>query len=56
MSALELGEVSARELLATWVAHDQEHLMQIARVLSRQYAGEVGPWRRYLRVISGEQG
>lgn len=56
MSALELGEVSARELLANWVAHDQEHLMQIARVLSRQYAGEVGPWRRYLRVISGEQG
>jgi hypothetical protein len=52
----ELGEVTVRELLATWVAHDQDHLMQIARVVGRQYAGEVGPWRRYLRVISGQPG
>ena len=52
----ELGEVTVRELLATWVAHDQDHLMQIARILGRQYAGEVGPWHRYLRIISGEQG
>ena len=52
----ELGEVTVRHLLATWVAHDQDHLMQVARVLGRQYAAEVGPWRRYLRVISGQQG
>ena len=30
--------------------------MQIARVLGRQLTGEVGPWRRYLRVISGQPG
>lgn len=52
----ELGEVTVRELLATWVAHDLDHLMQIARVLAHQYADQVGPWRRYLRIISGQPG
>ncbi len=52
----ELGAVTLRQLLATWVAHDLDHLMQISRVLARQYADEVGPWRAYLRVISGIQG
>jgi hypothetical protein len=51
-----LGVVTLRQLLATWVAHDLDHIMQISRVLGRQYAGDVGPWRAYLRVISGEQG
>lgn len=48
--------MTLRELLATWVAHDLDHVMQIARVMARQYADEVGPWRAYLRVISGVQG
>jgi DinB family protein len=52
----ELGRVTLRQLLATWVAHDLDHLMQISRVLARQYSGEVGPWRAYLRIISGSQG
>ena len=51
-----LGVVTLRQLLATWVAHDLDHLLQIARVLGRQYSDEVGPWRAYLRVISGTQG
>jgi hypothetical protein len=50
------GAVTLRQLLATWVAHDLDHLMQVSRVLGKQYAGDVGPWRAYLRVISGEQG
>jgi len=50
------GPVTLRQLLATWVAHDLDHITQIARVLARQYAEEVGPWRAYLRVISGTQG
>jgi hypothetical protein len=50
------GVVTLRQLLATWVAHDLDHLMQISRVLGRQYGDEVGPWRAYLRVISGQQG
>ena len=52
----ELGAVTLRQLLATWVAHDLDHVMQISRVLGRQYSDEVGPWRAYLRVISGTPG
>lgn len=51
-----LGPVTLRQLLATWVAHDCDHIAQIARVLAHQYAREVGPWRAYLRVISGQPG
>lgn len=51
-----LGSVAMRNLLATWVAHDLDHVMQISRVLASQYADEVGPWRQYLRVISGQPG
>ena len=36
---------------ATWVAHDLDHVMQISRVLARQYSDDVGPWRAYLRII-----
>jgi DinB family protein len=50
------GVVTLRQLLATWVAHDLDHVMQIARVLGHQYASDVGPWRAYLRIISGQQG
>ena len=52
----QLGVVTIRQLVATWVAHDLDHVMQISRVLARQYADEVGPWRAYLRIISGTQG
>lgn len=48
------GVVTLRQLLATWVAHDLDHLVQISRVLARQYSDEVGPWRQFLRVINGE--
>ena len=47
-----LGVVTLRQLFATWVAHDLDHLVQISRVLARQYSDEVGPWREYLRVIN----
>jgi len=52
----EFGAVTLRQLLATWVAHDLDHVIQVSRVLARQYSDEVGPWRAYLRVISGTQG
>jgi hypothetical protein len=45
------GRVTLRQLLATWVAHDLDHVVQIARTLARQYSDEVGPWRAYLGVI-----
>jgi len=50
------GPVTLGQLLATWVAHDLDHVMQISRVLGRQYADAVGPWKAYLRIISGQQG
>lgn len=46
----DFGTVTLRQLLATWVAHDLDHLMQVTRVLGRRYAEDVGPWRAYLRV------
>ena len=52
----EHGVVTMRQLLATWVAHDLDHVVQVSRVLARQYSDEVGPWRAYLRIISGTQG
>jgi DinB superfamily len=52
----ELGVVTLRQLLSTWVAHDLDHVVQISRTIARQYADEVGPWRAYLRIISGKQG
>ncbi len=51
-----LGVVTLRQLLATWVAHDLDHVAQVARVLARQYSDEVGPWQAYLRIVSGTQG
>ena len=39
----ELGLVTMRQLLATWMAHDLDHVVQISRVLARQYSDEVGP-------------
>jgi hypothetical protein len=51
-----LGVVTLRQLLATWVAHDLDHVVQVSRVMARQYTDEVGPWKAYLRIISGSQG
>jgi len=51
----ELGPVTLGQLLATWVVHDQSHIRQIARVLARQYALEVGPWGACLPVLDGRK-
>lgn len=45
------GEVSLRQLLSTWVAHDLGHIAQTARVMAKQYRDAVGPWRAYLPVL-----
>jgi hypothetical protein len=47
----EFGEVTLRQHLATWVAHDLAHLSQLARILAKQYRGEVGPWIKYLSIL-----
>lgn len=45
------GAVTLRQLLATWVAHDLNHIAQVARVMANQYREAVGPWREYLGVM-----
>lgn len=47
----ELGGVTLRQLLATWVAHDLNHINQMSRVMAKQYRDAVGPWRQYLAVM-----
>jgi len=49
------GQVTLRQLLATWVAHDLGHLAQIARVMAKQYRSEVGPWVPYLPVLTDHE-
>lgn len=48
----ELGPVTLSQLLATWVVHDLGHIGQIVRVMSKQYADAVGPWKAYLPVLT----
>jgi len=45
------GTVTLAQLLATWVAHDLDHLAQLSRVMAKQYLEEVGPWKEYLRLL-----
>ena len=47
----ELGKVTLRQLLATWVVHDLSHIAQITRTMARAYTTAVGPWTAYFRVL-----
>jgi hypothetical protein len=47
----ELGEVSMRQLLATWAVHDLGHIAQISRTMARRYREDVGPWRAYISSL-----
>ena len=47
----ELGVVTLRKLLATWVAHDLGHIGQTVRVMAKRYREDVGPWRAYLPIL-----
>ncbi len=48
----DFGTVTLGQLLATWTVHDLGHIAQITRVMARQYAAQVGPWRAYLPVLA----
>jgi hypothetical protein len=45
------GPITLSELLATWAAHDLNHLHQTARVMAYQYRSLVGPFAAYLGVM-----
>src|SRR5687768_13561791 len=46
-----LGPVTLRQLLATWVCHDLNHVHQIAKSMAYQYRNEVGAWREYITIL-----
>jgi hypothetical protein len=48
----ELGEVTLRQLLATWAVHDLDHLAQVHAALAGSRAAAVGPWKEYLGILS----
>lgn len=48
----ELGRVNLRQLLATWVVHDLNHIRQIVTAMAKRYSGEVGVWREYLSILN----
>lgn len=45
------GAVTARQLLATWTAHDMGHVVQVSRTLAKNLKTDVGPWVQYLSVM-----
>ena len=46
------GNVTLKNLIATWVVHDLDHLSQLSRVMAHQFRVEVGPWKEYLRILN----
>ena len=46
-----LGEVTLRELLATWAVHDLDHISQIYAGLAGSHDADVGPWKAYLGIL-----
>jgi len=47
-----LGDVTLRNLLATWVVHDLTHIAQVTRVMAKQYKEEMGPWPEFFRILN----
>lgn len=46
------GRVTLRELLASWVVHDLDHLGQVARVMAKCYTADVGPWINFMPILT----
>jgi len=46
-----LGQVSLRELLATWAVHDLDHVSQVFAGMAGSYDDDVGPWKAYLGIL-----
>jgi hypothetical protein len=47
----KFGEVTLRQLLATWTVHDLNHIRQIVRFMARKYDAAVGPWKEFLTIL-----
>jgi hypothetical protein len=46
-----LGEVTLRELLATWAVHDLDHIAQIFAGMAGSRDRDVGAWKEYLGIL-----
>lgn len=46
-----LGEVTLRELLATWAVHDLDHVAQIFAGMAGSHDADVGEWKAYLGIL-----
>ncbi len=46
-----LGEVTLRELLATWAVHDLDHVSQIFAGMAGSHDADVGSWKAYLGIL-----
>jgi hypothetical protein len=47
----DLGEVTLRQLLATWAVHDLDHMSQVHASLAASQDEAVGPWKNYLGIL-----
>jgi len=43
----QLGQVTLRELLHTWAAHDLMHTVQAERALMQPFIAGCGPWQSF---------
>ena len=46
-----LGEVTLRQLLATWAVHDLDHIGQVFAAMAGSHDADVGPWKAYLGIL-----
>jgi hypothetical protein len=46
-----IGEVTMRQLIATWAVHDLDHVSQIYAALAGSHNADVGPWKQYLGIL-----
>ena len=46
-----LGEVTLRELLATWAVHDLDHIAQVFAGMAGSRDADVGSWKAYLGIL-----
>ena len=46
-----LGEVTLRELLASWTVHDLDHISQVFAGMAGSRDADVGPWKVYLGIL-----
>ncbi|MGH2464855.1 MAG: DinB family protein [Candidatus Limnocylindrales bacterium] len=46
-----LGEVTLRQLMASWAVHDLDHIGQVYAGLAGSHDADVGPWKAYLGIL-----